>query len=465
MLSVLHVKSKKEMPWLGAYLVLCVITVALAAELPYDTKHPHITTLNVANFGENVIQNDAIWVVEFYAPWCGHCKSFAPEFEKAAKSLEGIVRFGAVNADDKNAKQIANTYKVHGYPMVYLFPTDPVEVEGGQFTKKPIQYKQPRKALNLVRWALSMMPTKHIAKIVDEEAAQAFVSRHEEDQVPKVLLFSNKKTIAQLYIALSLDFKYRALFGFVPPDSSADRLREKYNIKKFPTILKLGDDEAFHTYEGEITKGPLTDFVTSHALPPSSRATLMQKFLPTKKAEAKKREDNAPRPILINTTENWKKICVERVGICAVAFLDESDSGYERQLRTLDEVLKELPWRYIKVSVQFVIVDGPANREIAKFFESGENGYPSMVFVQPKSSRFLNMEDAFTDDNIVSFVASQVVNLDSDLPGRGKLDKVLLGSGRYGKAYKSTEIPVFVERRAEVSGLGGDKKAVEKSEL
>ncbi len=50
----------------------------------------------------NTIKPDRsnLWVVEFYAPWCGHCKNFKPEYTNLATSLQGVegVKIGACDA-------------------------------------------------------------------------------------------------------------------------------------------------------------------------------------------------------------------------------------------------------------------------------------------------------------------------------------------------------------------------------
>ena len=56
------------------------------------------------NFASLVLESEDIWLIEFYAPWCGHCKKLTPEFEKTAKALEGIVRLGAVDMTTDGVK-------------------------------------------------------------------------------------------------------------------------------------------------------------------------------------------------------------------------------------------------------------------------------------------------------------------------------------------------------------------------
>ena len=50
------------------------------------------------NFDELVFGSKDIWMVEFYAPWCGHCKNLQPEWEEAATKMKAGVRFGKVDA-------------------------------------------------------------------------------------------------------------------------------------------------------------------------------------------------------------------------------------------------------------------------------------------------------------------------------------------------------------------------------
>lgn len=51
-----------------------------------------VVELTPSNFDKLVTNSDHIWVVEFYAPWCGHCKNLKPEYEKAATALKVLYK-------------------------------------------------------------------------------------------------------------------------------------------------------------------------------------------------------------------------------------------------------------------------------------------------------------------------------------------------------------------------------------
>lgn len=50
------------------------------------------------NFDKLVLDSEDMWLVEFYAPWCGHCKNLAPQWASAASELKGKVKLGALDA-------------------------------------------------------------------------------------------------------------------------------------------------------------------------------------------------------------------------------------------------------------------------------------------------------------------------------------------------------------------------------
>lgn len=93
-----------------------------------------VFTLNSANF--DALTAKGAWIVEFYAPWCKHCKDLAPEFEKAAVELNGVVKLGKVDATVE--RNIAKAYKVEGYPTLVFIREGESRAFRGQRNKKGI---------------------------------------------------------------------------------------------------------------------------------------------------------------------------------------------------------------------------------------------------------------------------------------------------------------------------------------
>ena len=73
--------------------------------------------LNQENF-EKVVAGDKTVIVDFWAPWCGPCRGFAPVFEAAAEQHPDIV-FAKLNTDDEQA--IAGHFNIRSIPTLMVF--------------------------------------------------------------------------------------------------------------------------------------------------------------------------------------------------------------------------------------------------------------------------------------------------------------------------------------------------------
>ncbi|CAM9271262.1 unnamed protein product [Scytosiphon promiscuus] len=94
----------------------------LKPEKCFSPSGSAVTVLSKDNF-EDFISADFA-VVEFYAPWCGHCKKLFPEYTKASIELKGIdesIKLGKIDMDDASNKAVGGKFGVRGYPTLKIF--------------------------------------------------------------------------------------------------------------------------------------------------------------------------------------------------------------------------------------------------------------------------------------------------------------------------------------------------------
>ena len=79
----------------------------------------NIKEISDATFEQEVLMSGAPTVVDFWAPWCGPCKSIAPVLEELAAEYAGKVRIAKMNVDDN--PRTPTQYKVRGIPNLVFF--------------------------------------------------------------------------------------------------------------------------------------------------------------------------------------------------------------------------------------------------------------------------------------------------------------------------------------------------------
>jgi len=217
-----------------------------------------VIELTTDNF-EEIVNNQPMMLVEFFAPWCGHCKKLKPEFEKAAQQLkpEGIL---LATVDATVEKDLAKRFDVTGYPSLKIFRNGKVS-----------EFKGGRTAPDIV----STMKVEKNPHTVEITASSQKREAEKPTTIKVIGLFpgSNKDSIEyQIFEELTNDFRssYSCSHSFDASFASkVFKVSKPTLVVAYPSLYIAKKEKPFVTTPilAESAKADLTAFISSKDKP------------------------------------------------------------------------------------------------------------------------------------------------------------------------------------------------------
>lgn len=209
-----------------------------------------VLELDDSNFDSAISALDLV-LVDFYAPWCGHCKRLAPQLDAAAPLLADLkhpIVIAKLNADKFTS--VARKYEIDAYPTLKLF------MHG-----VPIEYNGPRKADSLVRY-LKKFAAPDVSVLDSDSAISDFVQAA-GTYFPIYIGFGlNESLISKL----AIKYKKKAWFS-VAKDFSEDAMI-LYDFDKVPALASLHPTyNECNIFYGPFEEEFLEDFIRQSLLP------------------------------------------------------------------------------------------------------------------------------------------------------------------------------------------------------
>lgn len=209
-----------------------------------------VVVLKERNFSD-FIENNRFAMVEFYAPWCGHCQALAPEYAAAATELksEGVA-LGKVDATEEN--ELAQEYDVQGFPTVYFF------IDG---EKRP--YTGARTKDAIVTW-------------IKKKIGPGIYNITTVDDAERILTSESKVVLGYVNSLVGVESDQLAaasrgeddvnFYQTVNPDV-AKFFHFDPEVKRPALILLKKEEQKISYFDGDFVKSAIADFVFANKLP------------------------------------------------------------------------------------------------------------------------------------------------------------------------------------------------------
>ncbi|KAK7272143.1 hypothetical protein RJT34_28565 [Clitoria ternatea] len=209
-----------------------------------------VVVLKDKNFTD-IVNNNRFVMVEFYAPWCGHCQALAPEYAAAATELKDQnVILAKVDATEEN--DLAQKYDVQGFPTIHFF------IDG---VHKPYQGHRTKDAI--VAW-IKKKTGPGIHNVTTLEDAQRILT-NETKLVLGFLTSLVGPESEELAAASRLEDDVN-FYQTVNPDV-AKLFHINPDVKRPALILIKKEEEKLNHFDGQFVKSAIADFVFSNKLP------------------------------------------------------------------------------------------------------------------------------------------------------------------------------------------------------
>ncbi|KAI4385497.1 hypothetical protein MLD38_003516 [Melastoma candidum] len=322
-----------------------------------------VVVLKEGNFSDFIDKNRFV-MVEFYAPWCGHCQALAPEYAAAATDLKEAGEVFLAKVDATEEEDLAQKYEVQGFPTIYFFVDGVHKPYNGQRTKDA-----------LVTW-IKKKTGPGVYNVTTKEDAERIVTS--EGTIVLGYLNHLMGPESEELAAASRSEDDVNFYQTVNPDV-AKLFHLDPEVKRPALVLLKKEAEKLSRFDGEFVKSAITEFVFSNKLP------LVTEF----------------------TRESASSIFESDIKKQMLLFAESSDS--EKYLPIFQEVAKSFKGKLIFVYVEMDNED--VGKPVSEYFGVSGSGPKVLGYTGNEDGKKFVLDGEVTNDNLKAFGESFVKDL------------------------------------------------------